>query len=609
MARMRSGLAGLAVVVAILAPAVAQEPKVTVSHGLTLGDTLKYPKDFKHFAYANPDAPKGGTVRMYSIGGFDSFNPYIIKGEPADGIGLVFESLMTSSEDDIMAEYGLIASSVEVPEDLSFVTYNLRPEARFHDGTPITADDVIFSLNVLKEKGAPIYRFYYANIARAEKLGPHRVKFVFSGPRNRELPQITGQLPVLSKAYWEKREFDQSTLEPPLGSGPYRVKQFEANRYVVYERVPDYWGKDLAANRGMNNFDAVRYDFYRDQTVALEAFKAGLYDFRNENSSRIWATGYDFPAVASGQVVKQEVPHQRPAGMQAFAMNTRRDKFQDPRVRWALAHAFDFEWSNKNLFYGQYARTESFFANSELAAREPPSQAELKLLEPWRGKVPDEVFARVYRAPKTDGSGAPRENLRKAADLLREAGWQVQGGQLVDPKTKRPFEIEFLLVSPEFERVVAPFIQNLRRLGIAGRIRTVDPAQYQNRVREFDFDMVVATFPQSLSPGNEQRDFWSSAAATRPGSRNLVGIRNEAVDALVEKIVEAHDRTELVAASRALDRVLSWNHYVIPQWHINSFRLAYWNRFGIPPARPDYGVGFFAWWIDPAKDRALGRAP
>ena len=609
MARMRSGLAGLAIVVAILTPAAAQEPKVTVSHGLTLGDTLKYPKDFKHFAYANPDAPKGGTVRMYSIGGFDSFNPYIIKGEPADGIGLAFESLMTSSEDDIMAEYGLIASSVEVPEDLSFVTYNLRPEARFHDGTPITADDVIFSLNVLKEKGAPIYRFYYANIVRAEKLGPHRVKFVFSGPRNRELPQITGQLPVLPKAYWEKREFDQSTLEPPLGSGPYRIKQFEANRYVVYERVPDYWGKDLAANRGMNNFDAVRYDFYRDQTVALEAFKAGLYDFRNENSSRIWATGYDFPAVASGQVVKQEVPHKRPAGMQAFAMNTRRDKFQDQRVRWALAHAFDFEWSNKNLFYGQYARTESFFANSELAAREPPSQAELKLLEPWRGKVPDEVFTRVYRAPKTDGSGAPREILRKAAALLREAGWQVQGGQLVDPKTKRPFEIEFLLVSPEFERVVAPFIQNLRRLGIAGRIRTVDPAQYQNRVREFDFDMVVATFPQSLSPGNEQRDFWSSAAAARPGSRNLVGIKNEAVDALVEKIVEAHDRAELVAASRALDRVLSWNHYVIPQWHINSFRLAYWNRFGIPPQRPDYGVGFFAWWIDPAKDRAIGRAP
>jgi microcin C transport system substrate-binding protein len=599
----------LAAVVAILALALGQsvsaaEPKVTVSHGLTLLDELKYPEGFKQLDYVNPNAPKGGTVRLYSIGSFDSFNNYIIKGDPAEGLGLATETLLTSPPDEVSSEYGLIAETVEVPEDLSFVVFNLRREARFHDGTPITADDVLFSFNILKEKGAPFFKFYYANIVRAEKLGSHRVKFHFTGPPNRELPQITGQLPVLPKHYWERREFDQTTLDPPVGSGPYKIARFEPGRYIEYERVADYWGRDLPINRGRYNIDRIRYDYYRDQTVALEAFKAQQYDYRQENSAKDWATGYDFPAMRQGLAKKEEVAHARPTGMQAFAFNLRREKFRDRSVRWALAHAFDFEWANANLFYGQYTRTNSFFSNSELAARELPSKEELALLEPFRGKVPEEVFSKVYEAPRTDGSGSNRENLRTAVQLLRAAGWQIKDNKLIDPKSGRPLEIEFLLNSPQFERIVAPFIEALKRLGVQGRIRTVDPSQYINRVRDFDFDVIVQTFPQSESPGNEQRDFWSSDAAARPGSRNVVGIKDPVVDALVEKIVEARDRRSLVVATRALDRVLLWNHFVIPQWHVRIERIAYWNKF-VVPQHPKYGDDILSWWIDPAKDAQI----
>jgi microcin C transport system substrate-binding protein len=603
------GLAAAAALALAVAPAAAQEAKIYKSHGLSLGDELKYKEGFQHFDYVNPDAPKGGTLRMYAVGGFDSFNPFIIKGEPADGLqGLVFDSLLTSSEDDPMSEYGLIAESVEVPEDLSYVIYNLRPEARFHDGTPITAEDVIFSFDVLREKGAPVYRLYYKNIAKAEALSPRRVKFTFEGPKNRELPQITGQLPILSKTYWQGRNFDTASMDVPLGNGPYKVAAYEPNRYVVYERVKDYWAKDLPMTRGLNNFDVIRYEYFRDQTVALEAFKNGQYDFRLENNSKVWATGYDFPAIANGQVIKEAVPSNRPTGMQSFAFNLRRtDKFGDSRVREAIGLAFDFEWTNKNLFYGQYARTESYFSNSELAATGLPTPAELKLLEPWRGKIPDEVFTKEFHAPKTDGSGTPRENLRRAATLLRDAGWTVKDGALINAKGSK-LEIEFLLAQPDFERVIAPFLQNLKRLGIEGRIRTVDPAQYINRVRDFDFDMVVQSWGQSDSPGNEQREFWSSDAADRPGSRNIVGIKSPAVDALVDAIIGAPDRASLIAATHALDRVLLWNHYVVPNWHVTNFRLAYWNRFGIPKVRPTYGPGFFSWWVDPAKDAALQRS-
>ena len=585
-------------------PQAAETPK-TISHGLTLVGTLKYKADFKHLDYVNPDAPKGGRVKLHAIGSFDTFNGFTIKGDAAAGLGFVVERLMASPEDELSAEYGLIAETIEVPADLSYATFTLRGNARFHDGKPVTADDVIFSFDLLREKGAPFYRFYYANITKAEKLGRLKIKFHFSGPPNRELPQITGQLPVLPKHYWQTRDFGKTTLERPLGSGPYRIGKFEPGRFIEYERVPDYWARDLPIQKGVYNFDVIRFDFYRDQTVALEAFKANEYDFRRENTSKDWATAYEFPAVKSGQVLKQEVAHKRPTGMSGFAFNLRRDKFRDPRLREALGYAFDFEWSNKNLFYGQYTRSSSFFSNSDLAATGVPSKGEAALLEPHRGQIPDDAFGPAVTPPKSDGSGRIRRNLRKAARLLKKAGWRIKDNRLIDPKSGKPLTIEFLLASPLFERILSPFIGNLKRLGVAARIRTVDPAQYQNRMRDFDFDITFASFGQSESPGNEQRDYWSSAAAGRPGSRNTIGIRSKPIDGLIEKIVAATNRAGLVTATRALDRALRAGHYIIPGWHIRSDRIAYWNKFGRPAKSPGYGVGFMSWWIDPAKKKSL----
>ncbi len=593
----------LAAAVLVLAGGAAGAEAVK-RHGLTLVGSLGYPPDFAHRTYVNPDAPKGGAVKLHAIGSFDSFNPYIVKGDSAN-MGFVIETLMTSPRDEISAEYGLIAETVEVPDDLSYAIYNLRPEARFHDGKPVTADDVIFSLKALRENGQPFYRYYYRNISQAERLDRHRVKFHFTGPPNRELPQITGQLPVLPRHYWEGRAFDRTTLEPPLGSGPYRIARFEAGRFVEFERVRDYWGERLPINRGMNNFDRIRIDYYRDQTVALEAFKANEYDYRSEISSKDWATGYRFPAAAAGLVRTEQVRHARPTGMQAFAFNLRRAKFRDIRVREAIGLAFDFNWSNKNLFHGQYSRTASFFSNSELAASGPAGPAEKALLERFRGKIPDAVFARPFTPPETDGSGNIRRSLRRAAGLLKAASWAIQDGRLTDARTGEAMEIEFLLVSPAFERVVAPFIRNLKRLGIESRIRVVDSSQYINRLNGFDFDMAVASWGQSDSPGNEQRDFWSSDAAGREGSRNLVGIRNPAVDALIENLIAAPDRGSLVAATRALDRVLLWNHYVVPQWHIRFDRIAYWDKFGKPAKSPKYGNDLMSWWVDADKAASL----
>ena len=588
----------------LLAGVAAPAAAGTVSHGLSLIGSLKYPADFRHLDYVDPNAPKGGTLRRHDIGTFDTFNPFIVKGSAASGVGLIHETLMTSPADEASAEYGLVARSVEVPDDLSHVVFELRPEARFHDGAPITADDVIWTFETLKEKGAPIYPFYYKNVARGVKLGDRRVKFEFAGPPNRELPQITGQLPVLSKAWWSTRDFSRTTLEPPMGSGPYRISSFEAGRFVELERVGDWWGKDLPVNVGRYNFDRVRFDYYRDETVALEAFKARRYDLRLENASLTWATGYDFPARREGKVKLEEVPHARPTGMQAFVFNLRRPQFGDPVLRRAMAYAFDFEWSNERLFYGQYARTKSFFSNSELAAAELPSKEELALLEPWRGRIPGEVFEKVYEPPSTGGSGNLRSNLRTALRLLKNAGYRVEDRKLVSPVTKAPVAFEILLVSPAFERIVAPFARNLERLGIEASVRTVDQSQYVNRVRSFDFDMIVGGAGQSESPGNEQRDYWSSAAADREGSRNVGGVKNPAIDALVEKIVDARNRKEVIAASRALDRVLLWNHYVIPHWHIRVDRLARWDRFGVP-RHPEYGPDVMSWWVDAARDRAL----
>jgi len=598
----------LAVIVIGGGNAAAAEDAVAKAHGIAMYGDLKYGPDFTHFDYADPNAIKGGEVRLHAIGTFDSLNPFILKGVPAAMIGsLVFETLTENALDEPFSEYGLIAESIETPADRSWVTFNLRPEARWHDGTPITADDVAFSFNILRKKGHPFYRAYYKSVARVEKLGPRRVRFVFAGGVNRELPLIMGQLPVLPKAYFENRDFAKTTLEPPLGSGPYRVESVEPGRSITYARIKDYWAANLPVRRGRFNPDRIRIDYYRDPTVAMEAFKAHEYDFRLENTAKVWATAYVGPPFDAGLIVKEEIPNSIPTGMQGFFFNTRRAKFADRRVREALGYAFDFEWTNKNLFNGAYTRTRSFFSNSELASSGLPGPDELKLLEPFRDQLPPEVFTKEYRPPRTDGTGNARRNLRKALKLLRAAGWTFRDGRLVDGKTGAPFEIEFLIVSPAFERVIAPFVKNLEKLGVSARIRLVDTAQYQKRLEQFDFDIIVATIGESLSPGNEQRNFWSSAAADTPGSRNYAGIRSPVVDALIDKIISADSRKALIAATRALDRVLLWGHYVIPQWHIRYFRVAYWNKFSRPKITPKYGLGFDTWWVDPAKAAALAE--
>lgn len=577
-------------------------------HGMSMFGALKYPAGFSHFDYVNPNAPKGGLVRMEARGTFDTLNGFTIKGNSAAGLGLIYDSLMTSSRDEAFAEYGLLVESATAADDLSAVTFNLRPEARWHDGKPITADDVAFSLEILKTKGAPFYRFYYANVARAEVLSPHKIKFVFKGRKNRELPLIMGQLTILPRHYWRDRKFEATTLEAPLGSGPYRITKVDPGRSITYERVEDYWGRDLGVNKGRYNFATMRFEYYRDATVALEAFKANAFDFRQENTAKVWATQYKFPAIAKGKVIKETLANNSPTGMQSFAFNTRRAKFQDRAVRRALALTFDFEWANKNLFFGQYTRTNSYFSNSELASSGLPGPAELKLLQPLKGQIPAEVFTESFKPPKTDGSGKSRRQLRQAKKLLQSAGWSVREGRLM--KDGRAMELEFLLVNQGFTRIVAPIQRAMERLGVKVDIRVVDTSQYINRLRAFDFDVIVGGWGQSLSPGNEQRDFWGSAAAGRPGSRNYIGIKDPAIDKLIDHIIFAGSRAELVAASRALDRVLLWNHFVIPNWHINSYRIAYWNRFSRPRVKPKYALGFSdTWWIDPAKEKALKATP
>ncbi|MDF3010040.1 MAG: putative oligopeptide transporter subunit [Burkholderiales bacterium] len=562
----------------------------------------KYGPGFRHFDYVNPDAPKGGELRLAAEGSFDNLNPFIPRGTAAAGASAMFETLLVGSADEPFTEYGLLAETIEVPKDRSWALFTLRREARWHDGRPVTAEDVIFSLETLRKHGHPFYRFYYQAIAGVEKAGERQVRFSFAAGDNREMPLIAGQLPILPRHYWqghndrEGRDFSRTTLEPPLGSGPYRIAGFETGRHVLLERVREYWGRDLAVNRGMHNFDRIRYDYFRDATVIREAVKAGSVDLRFENQAKAWALDYDTPAVREGRLRKHAFDHDRPAGMQGFAMNTRRPIFQDLRVRQALAFAFDFEWSNRNLFFGQYKRSESYFANAELAATGLPSAAEKKLLEPWRGQIPGEVFSEEYRAPATDGSGWPRENLRRAFALLAEAGWMVRDLRLVNERTGQPFSFEILLVGSGFERIVLPYVRNLKRLGIEARVRVVDSSQYINRLRAFDFDMIVSSWGQSNSPGNEQRDYWGSAAAKTAGSRNYTGISSPAVDALIDAIIAAPDRASLVERTRALDRVLLWSHLVVPNWHSPVDRVVFWDKFGYPEPPPMQGTATDYWW-------------
>jgi microcin C transport system substrate-binding protein len=574
-------------------------------HAIAMWGKPKYPASFTHFDYVSPTAPKGGTLRQATIGTFDSLNPYTLKGTAAAGLGLTSDTLLVSSGDEPFTAYGLIAESLEVAADRGSVIFNLRPQAKWHDGTPITAEDVVFSYQTITTKAHPFYKAYYREVSGAEALSPRRVKFTFSNAKNRELPLIVGQLPILSKAFWEKRDFEKSSFEPPLENGAYRIDALEAGKWIRYARVQDYWAKDLPVNKGRFNFDTIQFDYYRDVTVAIEAFKAGEFDVREENIAKLWAQSYDGPAFKKGLIKKEEIRHSRPTGMQGFVLNTRRSKFADPQVREALAYAFDFEWANKNMFFNAYTRTWSYFSNSEFAATGMPGRDELALLEPHRTQLPSRLFTRSYAPPITDGSGNNRANLLRARNLLKSAGWVVKEGKLTNAATGEVMTIEFLLSSSSFERVIAPIIKNLAKLGVVARMRTVDGAQYVQRTDTFDFDIVVHVFGQSNSPGNEQLDYWHSTKADVEGSQNIAGIKNPVVDALVERIVKAESKEELTATTRALDRVLLWNFYTIPNWHLRNHRVALWDKFGRPAINPDYDLGLLNWWVDPAKEKRL----
>jgi microcin C transport system substrate-binding protein len=605
---MLNGIALLGAPALSVLPAFAQEK--TWTHGLSLFGDVKYPAGFKNFDYVNPQAPKGGAARQIAFGTFDNFNIVVagVKGSLASGLTTTVESLMTESLDEVSTEYGLLAESVSFPPDYSSVTYRLREEAHWHDGKPVTADDVLFSLQAFKDH-SPQLGAYYRHVTKAEKTGDREVTFTFDGPGNRELPQIVGQLMILPKHWWEgtdangsKRNIANTTLEPPLGSGPYKIKSFTPGRSLVLERVKDHWAKDLNVYVGQNNFDEIRYEYFRDSTVALEAFKADQVDWRNENSAKNWATAYDFPAVADKRVVREEFDIRNFGLMQAFAFNIRRDKFKDAKVRRAFNFAFDFEEMNKQIFFGQYKRIASYFEGTELASRGLPEGKELEILNTVKDQVPPEVFTAPYTNPVSGDPQKVRTNLREALKLFREAGYEVKNTRLVD-KNGEQLTVEFLAEDPSTERFVLFFKPSLERLGIAVTVRVVDTAQYENRLRQWDFDIIIASWGESLSPGNEQRGFWGSRAADQPGSRNLIGIKNEAIDKLIDRVIFTKDRDDLVAATKALDRVLLWHHYVVPQWTYGKTRTARWDRFGRPETMPKYGLSAFPtiWWWDEAR--------
>ena len=578
-------------------PAFAGMTSAAPTHCLSLYDPCKYPANFAHFDYVNPNAPKGGIVKMAESGTFDSLNPFILKGVKAPQVGMTFDTLMTGSQDEPQSAYGLIAESAELATDHSYVDFMLRKEARFHDKTTMTADDVVFSFDTLTQKGDPTYRIIFAPIKSVEKLGVHKVRFHFADQVTREAPLIAGSLPVLSKAYFSKVAFDKTTLEPLLGSGPYKIESVDPGRGIVYKRVADYWAKDLPVNVGQNNFGTIRYEMYRDDNVALEAFKSGQFDFRREYVARNWAKNYDAPAIKDGRIIKRDVADLTPQGMQGFVFNTRGEKLSDRRVREAITLSMDYEWLNKNIFYNAYVRNRSFFGNTDFEAKGTPSKEELALLLPYKDSLPPALFEREFTPPTTDGNGNPRENLLKAQKLLDEAGWVVKDGKRVNAKGE-PLNIEFMLRQPTMERVIGPMRKNLERLGITSSLRMVDDAQYQKRIDESDFDIVSIWVNRGLFyPGGEQKALWDSSQADVKGANNLAGVKNPAVDHILDALTSAKNKEELVAAGRALDRVLSFEYYVIPNWRSGSFRIAYWNKFGMPATVPKYSLGFQSWWV------------
>jgi microcin C transport system substrate-binding protein len=576
---------------------------------LTLyGDPGKYKAGFDHFDYVNPNAPKGGELHLGSLGSFDSLNGFILKGETADGIGMIYDTLMTSSADEPNTKYPLIADNVQIAADRSYVTFHLNPAAHWQDGTPITSADVVWTFDALRKYGHPFYRSYFKDVAAVHAPDAQSVTFDLANPNNRELPMILAELTVLPKHYWTdgKHDFTQTTLVPPLGSGPYKIASVDAPRKITLVRDPNYWGRDLPVNRGKYNFDKITYDYFRDPAVLLQAFFAGQIDVHEENIAKAWATDYHTAPVKDGRIIRAEIPNQLPAGMQGFVFNIRHDIFKDVRVRRAISLAFDFEWANKNAAFGAYQRSNSYFENSELAAHELPTPDELKLLEPFRNQLPPEVFTKIYAAPKTDGSGDNRDNLRIAKKLLEDAGYKLINGQMV--KDGKPLTFELLIVQEAFERWALPWSHNLERIGVKMNVRLIDTAQMQRRQDQFDYDMIVGSFPQSLSPGNEQRNYWQSSRADVQGSHNLIGIRSPVVDALVDKIVAANSRAELITAVHALDRVLLWGDYVVPNWYIGKFRVAYWNTLGRPDITPPYGLPIVeTWWSKKLSPLPLGR--
>lgn len=589
---------------AMASPVCAQtaDPKPSIAmHG-----SAKYAPGFTHMDYTNPDAPKGGDLTLNAIGSFDSLNPFIIKGSPAAGLtflgqSFVYDSLMEQSHDEPFSMYGLLAETIEHPEDNTWVAFNLRPEATWADGKSVTAGDVIWTFNTLMKVGAPFFKAYYGDVTSVEKTSDRRVIFKFKNGDNKELPLILSQMTILPEHFWTQagRDISQTSLDIPLGSGPYKISKVDAGRQIVYERNPDYWGKDLAINKGRFNFGTITYDYYKDDNVALEAFFAGEFDFRSENVAKLWATAYDAPAVKDGRIIKEKISHTRPQGMQGFLFNIRRPVFQDQAVREAITYAFDFEWSNKQFAYGEYKRTDSYFENSDLSATAgAPTGRVLEILESYRGKVPDDVFTTRFSPPQSDGSGNNRANLKKASDLLDQAGYKLGKDGIRVNAAGQKLSFEIVDSNPMFERWVLPFIANLKRIGIEANFRVLDPAQYQNRLNDFDFDMTVGTMAQSDSPGNEQRDFWSSVKADMPGSRNYIGIKDPVVDDLVEKIITAQTRDELVALCQALDRVLLSGDYVVPHWHIDHWRVAYWKKLGRPDTLSGLTPGVTdTWWV------------
>jgi microcin C transport system substrate-binding protein len=607
-------------------------------HGLSPFGELKYAADFKAFDYVNPDAPKGGKVSQIGSGGrttFDSFNAYILKGDAAQGLELVFDSLMTRALDEPDAVYGLVAESADVADDKMSVTFALRRDAKFADGSLVTADDCVYSFDILKEKGDPSYRLSLRDVVKAEAADASHVRYTFQGKLVRDLPLMVAQLPILSKAYYAKQPFDETTLDYPLGSGPYKIKAHKAGTFVTYERRADYWAKDLPVNRGRFNFDEVRYDYFRDRTLELESLFSGGFDFREEFTSKDWANGYNNPTVTSGKILRQTLADELPSGAQGFFINTRREKFSDVRVRKALGLAFDFEWSNRNLFFGLYTRTQSYFDNSDMKAAGPPSAAELALLEPYRAALPAAVFGEPELPPATDGSGNNRDHLREAGKLLAEAGWTLKQEIKVDPNCgsfcglmrsiglqSKPVQnvlrnakgeqltVEFLTYESGFERIIGPYIKNLAQIGVEATIRRVDPAQYEQRTETFDFDFVIQRYSLRLTPGVELKNYWGTDAAKIDGSLNLAGIKDPVVDALAEKVMAAKSRDEVVAATRAVDRVLRAGHYWVPHWYKAAHNLAFWDKFSWPAIKPKYDRGALTtWWYDAGKAAKLAAKP